>query len=121
MYAHPYDWPAFNNYAQAPSENNLPTEIFSAQWLKREVARSVLQQDLPLSAISETEQATDILKAMDLPPEVKPTDPATYSHNPNANGGSASHQSFEGDFPQETGGPHARRHPHGHGHRKWHY
>lgn len=118
MYAHPYDWPAFNNYRAAPGPDNLPTEIFEAQWLKREVARSVLQKDLPLSAIGEAEVAVHKLKKLDSSTELleaKPTDPAMFSTDLAKNSDRTSHQ------PLETGSSHARSHLHGHGHRKWHY
>lgn len=121
MYYPPYNWPTFNNYKAAPSPENLPTEIFSAQWLKREIARSVLQQDLPLSAIAEAEVAVDNLKRFDSlsePPEVKPTDPATFSTTSVEISGHASHQALEAGLPQETGSSHARTHLNGHGHRK---
>ncbi|KAJ5215822.1 uncharacterized protein N7498_002229 [Penicillium cinerascens] len=124
MYARPYDWPTFNNYRAPPSQDNLPTEIFSAQWLKREIARSVLQQDLPVSALAEAEVAVENLKRWDMPsdpPEVKPTDPATFSKTSAENSGHASHQALEAGLPQETGSSHARTHLHGHQRRKWHH
>ncbi|KAI1832525.1 hypothetical protein DTO006G1_1154 [Penicillium roqueforti] len=120
MYMRPYFWPAFNNYRAPPSDENLPTEIFSAQWLKREVARSVLQQDLPLSAIYETEQAAEILEGEVIAPPTA-TDPSSYSDKTFVASQTASPQTSTNKIARETGGAHARMHPHGHGHRKWHY
>ncbi|KAJ5369846.1 uncharacterized protein N7496_005938 [Penicillium cataractarum] len=37
-----YEWPPYNNYVDPPTVRNLPHPIFSAQWLKREITRSVL-------------------------------------------------------------------------------
>ncbi|KAJ5779984.1 glycoside hydrolase, partial [Penicillium paradoxum] len=103
MYAHPFDWPTFNNFKISPSSNNLPTNIVSVLWLKREIARSVLQQDLPLSAIAETEEAANTLNAKNDPPEPNPTDPATYSDYINWESEAISHQPLDSEIPQETG------------------
>lgn len=123
MFYAPYNWPHFNNYKAAPSEDNLPTEIFSAQWLKREIARSVLQDDLPLSAIFEAEKAVEIIQASEVSSEFRPTDPATHSRDPTDQGsnGGTSHQSIVADLPQMTGHAHGRAHLHDHGRRRPHY
>ncbi|OGM49597.1 hypothetical protein ABOM_001631, partial [Aspergillus bombycis] len=57
MFNPPYNWPTFNHYNKPPSSpDNLPKNVFDSQWWKREVARSVLQRDLPMSAIYEAEK-----------------------------------------------------------------
>ncbi|KAE8326142.1 hypothetical protein BDV39DRAFT_193873 [Aspergillus sergii] len=57
MFKAPYNWPTFNHYNKPPSSpDNLPKDVFDSQWWKREVARGVLQKDLPISAIYEAEK-----------------------------------------------------------------
>lgn len=64
MFKAPYNWPKFNHYNKAPSSpDSLPKDVFDSQWWKREVARGVLQKDLPISAIYEAEKISLALDA----------------------------------------------------------
>ncbi|RAK98436.1 glycoside hydrolase [Aspergillus ibericus CBS 121593] len=81
IFADPYNWPR-QQYDTDPSyPDNLPYNIASASWLKRDVAKSVLQQELPLSAIYEAEAVADLVleEAARLPPTPEPTDGAAFS------------------------------------------
>lgn len=90
-------------------------------WLKREIARSVLQRDLPLSAIYEAERASEALEGWMEPPEAVPTDPSAHSYAHQQEVRTPAHPSLANGMPQETGSAHKQSHLHGHGHRKWHY
>ncbi|KAJ5421601.1 glycoside hydrolase [Penicillium cf. griseofulvum] len=107
-----------------PSIQNMPAHVYSAAWLKREVARSVLQKELPLSAMYEVEKASDVLNEMSLsepgaPPMPTPTDPLAYSDTQEEELES-SHEFLGKDMPIETGSAHMLKHLHGHARRNHH-
>ncbi|PYI16224.1 glycoside hydrolase [Aspergillus violaceofuscus CBS 115571] len=61
LFKEPYNWPR-QPYDFPPSYPDvLPDNIASASWLKRDVAKSVLQRDLTVSAIIETDEALEDL------------------------------------------------------------
>ncbi|KAJ5424840.1 glycoside hydrolase [Penicillium cf. griseofulvum] len=124
MYNNVYKWPATNKYNKPPSIQNMPAHVYSAAWLKREVARSVLQKELPLSAMYEVEKASDVLNEMSLsepgaPPMPTPTDPLAYSDTQEEELES-SHEFLGKDMPIETGSAHMLKHLHGHARRNHH-
>ncbi|KAI2695500.1 hypothetical protein CBS147333_3644 [Penicillium roqueforti] len=63
-------------------------------------------------------EGSDLI-AINTPPTA--TDPSSYSDKTFVASQTASPQTSTSKIARETGGAHARMHPHGHGHRKWHY
>jgi hypothetical protein len=100
----PYNWPTFNQYDKEPSSpNNLPEDVFDSQWWKREVARGVLQKELPLSAIYEAKKISRILDARPKWKDAVPT-PVSGDLFPKLNM-EYQRPSLEDDIPIETGAP----------------
>ncbi|GIJ83219.1 hypothetical protein Asppvi_001739 [Aspergillus pseudoviridinutans] len=79
MFRKPYVWPSFNNYKKPPSSTNLPRLIADTQWLKREIALGVLEEELPLSAIYEAEKASVLIENQESLNHAYPTVSATSS------------------------------------------
>ncbi|KAK1146010.1 hypothetical protein N8T08_003658 [Aspergillus melleus] len=63
MFRIPYQYP-FNEYTRTPPTANRPHDFDQVNWLriKRDITLGVLNQDLPLSAIQEAEEAETVSK-----------------------------------------------------------
>ncbi|KAL2815999.1 hypothetical protein BDW59DRAFT_166540 [Aspergillus cavernicola] len=71
----------FVNPPHAPG--NLPDSIKSAEWMKREVARSILNKEMPLSAICQAGVVADCFDDMDASSEpLEPTVASDHSITP---------------------------------------
>ncbi|KAK1141703.1 hypothetical protein N8T08_008801 [Aspergillus melleus] len=98
-----YGWPK-NDYKKLPSEDYQPQDIHDGQWLKRDVALNVLEQNLPLSAIEEADMILAHKASQRASHGSTPTDASIHSE-PRPTHIDTSRRSLGGGLPRETGSP----------------
>ncbi|GAB1211169.1 hypothetical protein ATERTT37_000281 [Aspergillus terreus] len=103
LFREPYNWPK-QDYASPPVyPDHLPDSIVSANWLKRQIAYSVLNHDLPLSAVHQAEALAEDLERLYKAPHPEPTDASAFSKPMEATTMQRSNAQHE--QPQETERP----------------